>query len=91
MAYFNNAFNKTFVATGVVKTASTATSALTAGQLALVDGSDWESVAVTGGGAVPVIAAGDLAYVVPPRGAGSAGRVTFFHARLHTARTTTRS
>tara|TARA_R110000744_G_scaffold334637_3_gene439911 strand:- start:2037 stop:3263 length:1227 start_codon:yes stop_codon:yes gene_type:complete len=64
MAYFNNAFNKTFVATGVVKTASTATSALTAGQLALVDGSDWESVAVTGGGAVPVIAAGDLAYVV---------------------------
>ena len=64
MAYFNNAFNKTFVATSVVKTANTATSALTAGQLALVDGSDWESVIVTGGGAVPVIAAGDLAYVV---------------------------
>ena len=64
MAYFNNAFNKTFVATSVVKTASTATSALTAGQMALVDGSDWESVALVGGGAIPVFAAGDLAYVV---------------------------
>jgi hypothetical protein len=64
MAYFNNAFNKTFIADSTLQTAGTATSALTAGQLALVDGSDFESVALAGGGAVPAITAGALAYVV---------------------------
>jgi hypothetical protein len=64
MAYFNNAFNKTFIAGSTLQTAGTATSALTAGQLALVDGSDFESVALAGGGAVPAITAGALAYVV---------------------------
>jgi hypothetical protein len=64
MAYFNNAFNKTFIADSTLATANTATGALAAGQLALVDGSDWESVALAGGAAVPAIAAGDLAYVV---------------------------
>jgi len=43
MAYFNNAFNKTFV---------------------VLDGADWQTVAVAGGGAVPAITAGELAYVV---------------------------
>jgi len=66
MAYFNNAFNKTFVAASTDLAGGTATSALTAGQLALVDGKDWESVALTavGGAGIPAIAAGDLAYVV---------------------------
>ena len=64
MAYFNNAFNKTFVVASVDAAGGTASSALTAGQLALVQGSDWNSVAVAGGGAVPAIAAGSLAYVV---------------------------
>lgn len=64
MAYFNNAFNKTFIADSTLQTAGTATSALTGGQLALVDGSDFESVALAGGGAVPAITAGALAYVV---------------------------
>ena len=45
-------------------TAGTATSALTAGQLALVDGADWESVALPGGAGVPAVSAGELAYVV---------------------------
>jgi len=64
MAYFNHAFNKTFIADSTLKTAGTATSALTAGQLALVDGGDWESVALAGGAAVPAVTAGELAYVV---------------------------
>ena len=64
MAYFNNAFNKTFIADSTLQTAGTATSALTGGQLALVDGSDFESVALVGGGAVPAVTAGALAYVV---------------------------
>jgi len=61
MAYFNNAFQKTFVASSVDMAGSTATSALTAGELALVDGKDWKSLSVTSQ-ATP--AAGDLAYVV---------------------------
>jgi hypothetical protein len=61
MAYFNNAFQKTFVASSVDMAGSSATSVLTAGELALVDGKDWKSLSITSG-ATP--AAGDLAYVV---------------------------
>ena len=64
MAYFNNAFNKTFIADSTLLTSNTATSALTAGQLALVAGGDWESVALPGGAGIPVFAKGELAYVV---------------------------
>ena len=64
MAYFNNAFNKTFVVDSAQLAAGTKSGALTAGQIGLVDGGDWETVAVAGGGAVPAITAGDLAYVV---------------------------
>jgi len=64
MAYFNNAFNKTFIADSTLATANTATGALAAGQMALVDGADWESVALAGGAAVPAITVGDMAYVV---------------------------
>ena len=64
MAYFNNAFNKTFVVSSVDLAGGVATSALTAGQLALVDGSDWESVALPGGAGIPTIGTGDLGYVV---------------------------
>ncbi|MEY4331976.1 MAG: hypothetical protein RLZZ196_714 [Bacteroidota bacterium] len=43
MSYFNHAFNKTFVGTnGFVSTATTKTSALTAGQFAFVDPKTWE-------------------------------------------------
>jgi hypothetical protein len=61
MAYFNNAFQKTFVASSVDMAGSSATSVLTAGELALVDGKDWKSLSITSA-ATP--AAGDLAYVV---------------------------
>ena len=64
MAYFNHSFIKTFIADSTLLTAGTATGALTAGQLALVDGGDWESVALPGGAGVPGITLGDLAYVV---------------------------
>ena len=64
MAYFNNAFNKTFIANSTLATANTATSALTAGQVALVSGDDWESVALPGGAGVPAVPTGSLAYVV---------------------------
>ena len=64
MAYFNHSFIKTFIADSTLNTAGTATSALTAGQLALVDGGDWESVALPGGAGVPAVTAGELAYVV---------------------------
>ncbi len=63
MAYFNHAFNKTFVVSSVEENANTATSALTAGQLALVDGSDWESVALQAGAGVPTIV-DNLGYIV---------------------------
>tara|TARA_B100000497_G_scaffold112255_1_gene133077 strand:+ start:2231 stop:3703 length:1473 start_codon:yes stop_codon:yes gene_type:complete len=65
MAYFNHAFNKTFVVSSVEQAAGTATSALAAGELALVGGSDWKSVAIPGGAAVPAaLSAGELAYIV---------------------------
>jgi|GEM_PF-1180186 len=65
MAYFNHAFNKTFVVSSVEQTAGTATSALAAGELALVGGSDWKSVAIPGGAAAPAaLTAGELAYIV---------------------------
>ena len=64
MAYFNHSFVKTFIADSTLLTANTATSALTAGQLALVDGADWESVALPGGAGVPAVSAGELAYIV---------------------------
>lgn len=63
MAYFNHAFNKTFVVSSVEENADIATSALTAGQLALVDGSDWESVALQAGAGVPTIV-DNLGYIV---------------------------
>tara|TARA_R100001463_G_scaffold19673_1_gene48307 strand:+ start:2369 stop:3916 length:1548 start_codon:yes stop_codon:yes gene_type:complete len=64
MAYFNNAFNKTFVVDSVQLAAGTASGALAAGQLGLVDGADWETVLVAGGGVAAPITAGALAYVV---------------------------
>ena len=64
MAYFNHAFNKTFVVSSVEEAANIGSGALTAGQLALVDGSDWESVALQAGAGVPAIGSGDLAYIV---------------------------
>ena len=59
MAYFNHAFNKTFIADSTLATAGTATSALTAGQLALVSDATWASVALPG-----APAKGALGYVV---------------------------
>ena len=64
MAYFNNAFCKTFVVGDADLAAGTATSALGAGVIGLVDGADWETVLVAGGGAVPAITAGELGYLV---------------------------
>jgi len=64
MAYFNHSFVKTFIADSTQLEANVNTSALTAGMLALVDGSDWQSVALAGGAAVPAIGAGDLGYIV---------------------------
>ena len=65
MAYFNHAFNKTFIADSTLATAGTATSALTAGQVALVDGADWESVIIPGAANVgPLVTAGNFAYIV---------------------------
>jgi len=49
MAYFNNAFNKTFVVASADLAAGTSTSALAAGEIGLVDGADWQTVAVAGG------------------------------------------
>ena len=64
MAYFNHSFVKTFIADSTQLEANVNTSALTAGMLALVDGSDWKSVALAGGAAVPAIGAGELGYIV---------------------------
>ena len=58
MAYFNHAFYKSFLATDASAANGTKTSALTAGQLALVDGKDWTAHAT---GAFP---APGLAYLV---------------------------
>lgn len=60
MAYFNHAFYKSFLASDASAADGTKTSALTAGQLALVDGTDW-TVHAAGGAAFPVPA---LAYLV---------------------------
>ena len=59
MAYFNNAFNKTFIADSTLAVAGTATSALTAGEVALVSDATWASVNLPG-----APAAGDLGYIV---------------------------
>ena len=59
MAYFNHAFNKTFIADSTLAVAGTATSALTAGEVALVSDATWASVALPG-----APAAGDLGYIV---------------------------
>ena len=59
MAYFNHAFNKTFIANSTLATAGTATSALTAGQVALVSDATWASVALPGAPGI-----GALGYVV---------------------------
>ena len=59
MAYFNHAFCKTFLATSALNADGTATSALTAGQLSVVDESDWQSLA-----AGSIATAGGLLYLV---------------------------
>jgi hypothetical protein len=55
MAYFNHAFYKSFLATDASAANGTKTSALTAGQFALVDGKDW-TAHVTGAFPVPGMA-----------------------------------
>jgi hypothetical protein len=60
MAYFNNAFYKTFVASSTESVAGVATSALTAGELSLVKDSDWTSMAIPNA----VLPANSLAYLV---------------------------
>ena len=60
MAYFNHAFYKSFLAVDASAADGTKTAALTAGQLALVDGKDWTAHAA-GGAAFPVPG---LAYLV---------------------------
>jgi len=60
MAYFNNAFYKTFVASSTEATEGTATSALTAGELSLVKDSDWTSMAIPNA----VLPANSHAYLV---------------------------
>ena len=64
MAYFNHAFCKTFVVSSVDTAGGTASGALTAGQLALVGGSDWQSVALPGGAGAVALDAGELGYIV---------------------------
>lgn len=59
MAYFNHAFAKSFLAVGAAPADGTATSALTAGQLGLVDGRTWEVDA-----AADIATAKHLAYLV---------------------------
>ncbi len=48
MAYFNNAFYKTFVASSTEAVAGVSTSLLAAGELSLVKDSDWTSMAIPG-------------------------------------------
>jgi hypothetical protein len=60
MAYFNNAFCKTFVASSADVAGGTSTAALTAGELGLVVDSNWETIAVPGG----TLPANSLAYLV---------------------------
>ena len=47
MAYFNNAFYKTFVASSADVAGGTTTAALTAGELGLVVDSNWQTIAVS--------------------------------------------
>ena len=49
MAYFNHAFYKSFVVSEVNEAAGTATSALAAGHLGLVDGNSWSTIATADG------------------------------------------
>jgi hypothetical protein len=60
MAYFNNAFFKTFVVNAADTAAGTATQSLAKGELGLVVDSDWETIAAVGG----TIPANSLAYLV---------------------------
>ena len=48
MAYFNNAFYKTFVASSTEAVAGVSTSLLAAGELGLVKDSDWTTMAIPG-------------------------------------------
>ncbi len=48
MSYFNHAYKKMFLATSVEQAANTATSALEAGEVALVDAADYQSVVSSG-------------------------------------------
>lgn len=49
MAYFNHAFCKSFLASTVLDGNGTATSALNAGQITVIDSSDWESISIATG------------------------------------------
>ncbi len=49
MAYFNHAFCKSFLASTVLDANGTATSALNAGQITVVDSADWESISIATG------------------------------------------
>ena len=60
MAYFNNAFYKTFVVDSADVVAGTPTQSLDKGELGLVVDSNWETIAAPGG----VIPANSLAYLV---------------------------
>jgi len=60
MAYFNNAFYKTFVASSTEAVAGVSTIALAAGELALVKDSDWTTMAIP----AAVLPAGSMAYLV---------------------------
>lgn len=60
MAYFNNAFYKTFVVNAADVAAGTATQSLAKGELGLVTDNDWETIA-TPGGTIPT---NSLAYLV---------------------------
>ncbi len=59
MAYFNHSFQKGWLAVGASPAAATATSAFTAGQLALVDGTTWQVDTPAN-----IADAGHLAYIV---------------------------
>ena len=60
MAYFNNAFYKTFVASSVDAVAGTSTIALAAGEIGLVEDKTWQTMAIPGA----VIPPSSLAYLV---------------------------
>ena len=60
MAYFNNAFYKTFVASSTEAVAGVSTSLLTAGELGLVKDSDWTTMVIPGA----VLPANSHAYLV---------------------------